>query len=216
MSLLVLKYLPRGPRSRTLRLLDAFLEAVPPTPEETVDLAADPPRVLDTAIVRAYMERNYAGADLSPEDSALLREADRFTEQLQMADTVVLATPMYNFSLPAAVKGWFDAVMQKGKTWTAKNGVYRGLLEGKRAAILMTAARPYDGPLTDWDHALPLVRHCFEFMGFREIRTVRVDGLATSPERAEERLRAAEGECRKIAREWFEAVPRQEVRSGGA
>ena len=42
---------------------------------------------------------------------------DRMTTQLKSADIIVIAFPMYNFSMPAIIKTWFDFVIQKGVTF---------------------------------------------------------------------------------------------------
>ena len=42
---------------------------------------------------------------------------DRMTTQLKSANIIVVAFPMYNFSMPAIVKAWFDSVMQRGVTF---------------------------------------------------------------------------------------------------
>jgi len=42
--------------------------------------------------------------------------SDQFVAELLDADEVILATPMYNFAIPAALKAWIDHVVRAGKT----------------------------------------------------------------------------------------------------
>ncbi len=61
----------------------------------------------------AYINRNILGQKLSPNEEKLLSKMDRMAAELKSADIVVVAFPMYNFSMPAIVKALFDSVMQK-------------------------------------------------------------------------------------------------------
>ena len=47
----------------------------------------------------------------------LLSKMDRMAYQLKSADIVVVAFPMYNFSMPVIVKACFDSVIQHGITF---------------------------------------------------------------------------------------------------
>jgi len=203
MKILLVHFLPRGERSRTRRLLNAFREEAGWAIMEEVDLAFSVPPALDAVSVPVYVKRNYRGEELLEAERAVLAEADQLTDQLKRADVVVLAFPIFNFSVPAAVKAWMDSVMQKGQTWTNDVSGYKGLLSGRRALILMTAGGFYTGARASWDHAAPLARHAFEFMGFSDIRVVRADGLNADPSGAESALMDAEQQTREIAREWF-------------
>lgn len=203
MRVLVIQYLPRGERSRTKRLLAAFRSRLADADVVEVDLAACPPAAFDAVRLPAYVRRNYGGEDLSGAEREALAEADRLAQQVVDADAVVLAFPMFNFSVPAAVKAWMDAVMQKGRTWTAEGGAYRGLKSGCRALVLYTAGGAYDGPRASWDHAGPLARHAFEFMGFDDVRVVRADSQNAAPGIAEEALLNGMAAAREVARDWI-------------
>lgn len=203
MHTLLVHYLPRGERSRTRRLVQAFLAECGRQSVESVDLALHPPAALDTRRLQAYVRRNYAGEALTAEEAESLAGADTLCDQLCRADAVVLAFPMFNFCVPAAVKAWLDAVMQKGRTWNVQQGAPVGLRKGKRALVLMTCGGLFEGARAGWDHAGPLACHAFEFMGFSEIRLVRAEGMNADPARAEARLEEAQKAAGAVAREWF-------------
>lgn len=203
MHTLIAHYLPRGERSRTRRLLDAFLQEHDGGSIELLDLALHPPAALDSESLPAYARRNYAEETLTDGETKALAVADALCEQVRRADAVVLAFPMFNFSVPAAVKAWMDAVMQKGRTWTMRDGMATGLMTGKQALILMTSGGLYEGERASWDHAAPLARHAFEFMGFSDIRLIRADGMNADPAGAEVRITEAQNAVRRVALEWF-------------
>ena len=44
----------------------------------------------------------------SAEERALLAQSDALTSEVERADIMVFAVPIYNFSIPAALKAWVD------------------------------------------------------------------------------------------------------------
>jgi FMN-dependent NADH-azoreductase len=201
--ILAVTYLPRGDRSHTKELLKAALSQAD---EETVthlDLLSTVPDLFDAQRVGAYIHRDYLGEELSDADADSLRKMDGMVEQLHAADIVVLATPMYNFSLPATVKAWFDSVMLKGKTWDADESGYTGLLTGRKALILMAAGGEYDGPMASWDHAMSLAKQEFQFMGFDEVESVWLQGVNLAPDSVPARKQKAAMDAESIMNGWL-------------
>ena len=120
------------------------------------------------------------------------------------ADVVVLATPMFNFSLPAVVKAWFDAVLLKGETWDAGESGYRGLLPGRKALVLMASGGRYEGPMAGWDHGMSLAKQLFQFMGFDDVRPAWASGVnVPNLGPVEKIVAAAQDEVRKAVRDWY-------------
>jgi FMN-dependent NADH-azoreductase len=181
-------------------------EALPGGWASETDLALDPPPLLDARTVPLYERRSYLGQSLSAAELAALAPFDRYVEQIEAADRVVLAFPMYNFSLPAAVKAWLDAVMQKGRTWTADASGYRGLMQGREALVLVSAGGWYQGERAAWDHATPLLRQAFSFMGFDACATVLVEGVNADPAGAPARLAAGRASITRVVEDWRSAT----------
>lgn len=206
MHVALVHYLPRGERSRTRLLLEAAREALPGGWTSETDLARHTPPLLDARTVPLYERRNYLGQALSAEEAALLAPFDRYAGQVEVADRIVLAFPMYNFSLPAAVKAWLDAVMQKGRTWTTDASGYRGLMQGREALVIVSAGGWYRGERAMWDHATPLLRHAFSFMGFASCETVLVEGVNADPAGAPVRLDAGRAAVARVVGAWREAA----------
>lgn len=175
---LVISYIPRT-GSNTKKILDAYTEALPDSVTvTTVDLAIDSPVLLDSDRVNAYVSRNYMGAELTIEQAALLAPLDAYMEQVLAADTIVLAYPMYNFSLPAAVKAWFDGVIQAGQTFAMTSKGVEGKLAGKKAVIISTAGSQYveGSPMATMEHSHSLAEVEFRFMGITDITTIFAGG----------------------------------------
>jgi FMN-dependent NADH-azoreductase len=216
MKTLIVKYLPNK-RSRTQKLLDAFLEGVSDSEIEELDLCKDVPDLFSPEALEAYFGRIIGTI---PRDATIpvLAKMDRMTAQLKSADIVVLATPIYNFSLPATVKAWFDSVMLQGETFQPNpKGAFLGLMTGKKALVLMTAFGTYsrgDGTVGSlfgptYEHGMSLAKLEFKFMGFSDIRGVLGEGM--SPSKTEEAkallLDEAIKRARAISLEWYAKEP---------
>ena len=178
MTIHVISYLPRGQRSSTKRLLDAFLGALDPGHNvDRLDLVSDIPDLFDAPRLDAYLRRSYAGETLTGTDQALMAGMDALAERARAAQTLVLATPMHNFSTPAPVKAWFDAVMLKGFTWDIGPEGFRGLLTDRRAVILATSGGIYEGEMAAFEHLVSYCRSAFTFMGCDPVVEVFAQGM---------------------------------------
>lgn len=204
---LIVSYLPRGERSKTKQLLDTFLtETKDKTKIETLDLATNPPDMFLKENVLAYYKRDYGRQELSPEEASLLAKMDQMVEQLLKADIIVLAYPVYNFSLPAVVKAWFDAIMLKGHTWDSDANGVKGFLSGKKILIMYTSGLDYKKELgnENWDHSLTLGRIEFNFMGANDVEVVHARGMNVYPdEQKTEILDKAKSEIIQITKKWY-------------
>lgn len=219
MKTLIVKYLPNK-RSRTKKMLEAFLEEVSDSEIEELDLCSDVPDLFSVEALEGYFGRIIGAI---PRDTPIqaLAKMDRMTAQLKSCDVVVLACPIYNFSLPAAVKAWFDSVMLHGDTFKPNpKGAFLGLMTGKKALVLMTGFGTYsigDGTVGSlfgptYEHAMSLAKIEFKFMGFSDIRGVLGEGM--SPSKSEDAkailLEEAVEQVRSITQEWYRKESRIE------
>jgi FMN-dependent NADH-azoreductase len=195
MKTLVIKYLPREEKSKTKQILDTFIENISGEIEE-LDLTKDIPDLLLQENLSAYYKRNYGGEELNEVETKSLTKMDKMTEQFLSANKIVLAYPMYNFSLPATVKAYFDSILQKNKTWDIDNGAYVGLMKGKEALIITSAGGKYPG---NNEFSTSLSKALFKFMGI-EAKIIEAHGLGYPD--AEESLEEAKNKAKIIAKEW--------------
>lgn len=82
-------------------------------------------------------------------------------EKLAQADLVIFHTPLWWFSVPAVLKGWFDRVLAMGVAWDGGKIYEKGLLRGKRAMLCVTAGGPDDYYRIDGKHkaTIPQILH---------------------------------------------------------
>jgi FMN-dependent NADH-azoreductase len=178
MKTLIVTYLPSGAASNTRKLLDLFLELAPAGGRDEIDLLATPAPLFTTASMAAYLKRHYARQPLDAAEAAQLAGQDALIARLLAADVLVLAYPMHNFSMPAAVKAWFDAVMAKDVTFRKTPDGFAPMLPRLKALTLYTAGTEYPqgslGGFPHWDGVAALSRIEFEFMGVREAEAIGV------------------------------------------
>ncbi len=111
---------------------------------------------------------------------------------------------MNNFSMPAAVKAWFDSVVLKGQTWDTKNGSFIGLMNGKKALTLVSAGGIYEKePMASWEHALSLTNLVFKFMGYSDVRGILAGGMNTDESVKSSNLEKSVKQAKSIAQEWY-------------
>jgi NAD(P)H dehydrogenase (quinone) len=63
-------------------------------------------------------------------------------KKLRSADLVLFVTPIWWFSVPAILKGWFDRILAMGVAWDGGKIYEDGLLRGKQAMIIAAAGGP--------------------------------------------------------------------------
>lgn len=114
--------------------------------------------------------RLIAANDASTADKDALALSDALIAEIEAADTIVIGLPVYNFSVPAALKAWIDLVARPQKTfhYTADGPV--GLLKGKKVIVAYASGGvPMGAPM---DFATPYMRHFLGFIGLTDVTFV--------------------------------------------
>ncbi|WNE97719.1 NAD(P)H-dependent oxidoreductase [Streptomyces luomodiensis] len=87
------------------------------------DLAADPVPHLEGLAVAAGFT---APDQHTPELRAAFALRDTLASELEQADAVLIAAPMYNFTIPSTLKAWLDHVIIMGRTAGAEQTTVSG------------------------------------------------------------------------------------------
>jgi FMN-dependent NADH-azoreductase len=207
MKTLIVKYIPRNEQSNTKKLLDVFREEISNSNVEELDLLEDIPDMFLRSNLLAYINRNLLGRKMLPREENLLSKMDRMAAQLKSADIAVVVFPMYNYSMPAIVKAWFDSVIQKGVTFGEKRGDGKTIVSNaeKKALILISSGGVYSNEqYSGREHALSLSIQEFQYMGYSDVRGVLAEGMAMKEEVKQTNLDKSMRQIRAIAREWYE------------
>ncbi len=111
----------------------------------------------------------------SSEDRAILAQSDALRAEVERADIIVLAVPIYNFSIPAALKAWVDMVCRNNVDGATALSMLEPTYR-KQAVVLLTSNHTLAGAKDEF--ATDFLRHILAFLGCSEINLVDSTGLA--------------------------------------
>ncbi|MEM1365328.1 MAG: NAD(P)H-dependent oxidoreductase [Pseudomonadota bacterium] len=137
----------------------------------------------------AWLAANWTPADeRTPEQSSKLTDSDTMINEIKAADVLVIGAPVYNFAVPGALKSWVDMVCRAGETFRYTENGPVGLLEGKRAVIVMASGGTKVG--SEIDFASGYLRHIMGFIGITDVEFVAADRLMADQAEAMESAKA--------------------------
>ena len=167
-------------------LIDALRDRLGRITVQTRDLDRTPPPLLDADWIAANFTEPQAR---TAEQRAALAPSDEMVAELMAADVVVIGVPVYNFSVPAALKAWIDQVARARITFRYTENGPEGLLKGRRAYLVMASGGVAAGSETDF--ATGYLRHVLGFLGITDVEIVAADQAMLRPDaiaRARERI----------------------------
>ena len=111
----------------------------------------------------------------SPEMKDILLQSDQLVAELLAADHLVIATPVYNYNIPAVLKAWVDHIVRKGMTLGFDGS---GLVTGKKATVLLASGGVYTeaSPIRDRDIATQYLRLILKVIGITDVTIVAGGG----------------------------------------
>ncbi|MFW1025640.1 FMN-dependent NADH-azoreductase [Vibrio parahaemolyticus] len=190
---LALKSSILGDYSQSNKLVEDFIKNVDQDKLTVRDLAANPLPVLDFAVATALR----ATEDLSQEQQAVVDLSDTLIEEVKAADTLVIAAPMYNFTIPTQLKNWIDLIARAGVTFKyTENGV-RGLIEGKKAIVVTTRGGIHKDSPTD--NVTPYLRTVLGFVGITDVEFVYAEALNMGEDAASKGISDAQSQLATMA-----------------
>jgi FMN-dependent NADH-azoreductase len=186
-------------RQLSRSVVDAWKAADPSLEVVYRDLAADAISHFSAATLVA------AGTPEALRDAAQQHEATLSSETLQEfldADAVVIAAPMYNFTIPTQLKAWIDRVAVAGQTFRYTEAGPEGLCGDKKVILVSTAGGLHAGQPTGAGHE-DFLKVFLGFIGITDLEIVRAHGLAYGEEHRANALSAAQ---LQISNELFAAA----------
>ncbi|HCG9214440.1 FMN-dependent NADH-azoreductase [Vibrio parahaemolyticus] len=190
---LALKSSILGDYSQSNKLVEDFIKNVDQDKLTVRDLAANPLPVLDFAVATALR----ATEDLSQEQQAVVDLSDTLIEEVKSADTLVIAAPMYNFTIPTQLKNWIDLIARAGVTFKyTENGV-QGLIEGKKAIVVTTRGGIHKDSPTD--NVTPYLRTVLGFVGITDVEFVYAEALNMGEDAASKGISEAQSQLSTMA-----------------
>ena len=188
-NILLIQSSPRGSESSSQKVAQSVvndLKARHPEAKVVVrDLAANPPPHVGLPFITGM----YAPAEhRTPDQVQAIAFSDVLIDELFAADTIVIAVPMHNFTLPSTLKAWIDHVARAGRTFNYGSHGPEGLLKGKRVILVLARGGVYSsGPTKPLDFQEPYLRAVLGFLGITDVSAIHVEGAANraiGPEKA--------------------------------
>jgi FMN-dependent NADH-azoreductase len=172
------------------------------------DVGASPPPAVSEAWIGAAFTPT---AERSPEQRCLLSLSDTLISELREADLLLIAAPMYNYGMPAALKAWVDQVVRVAETFTfdLRRGDWplEPILKGK-SLVLLTSSGEFGfapgGPRADMDHLTPHLRTLSRYFGVGETYRVAIEYQEFGDERHRRSVVAAQAEVVRLVEELSE------------
>ena len=151
-------------------------------PNDTVlhrDVGLNPPPAISEAWIAAAFtppaKRSVGQRERLALSNILIEEIDR-------ADLIVIATPMYNYGMPAALKAWVDQVVRINKTFTFD--LDRGdtplepIMTGK-IMVLLTSSGEFGfgsgGIREEMNHLVPHLQTVSGYLGVEEDHHIAIE-----------------------------------------
>ncbi|WP_394149267.1 FMN-dependent NADH-azoreductase [Vibrio maritimus] len=150
------------------------------------DLAAEPVPVLDMAVATALRSTS---DDLSDELKAIVKLSDELIAELQNAEKVVIAAPMYNFMIPTQLKNYFDLIARAGVTFKYTETGPVGLIKDKKVVVVTTRGGIHKDTPRDSMH--DYLATILGFLGMTDVEFVYAEALNMGDEPAAENRASA-------------------------
>jgi FMN-dependent NADH-azoreductase len=166
--------------------LDSYRESHPDDTIIELDLFEENLPYYDTDKING-MYKLANGIELTSSEKEATDTVNKYLNQFLEADKIVMAFPLWNFTIPAPLHTYLDYMGQAGKTfrYTAEGPV--GLLPDKKVALLNARGGVYsEGPAQSSEMSVNYVNTLLNFWGVEDTTTVIIEGHNQYPDRAEE------------------------------
>jgi len=126
-----------------------------------------------------FIDGEWVSANFTPTDQrdeaqlARLTQSDALVQEIKDADIVVIAAPIYNFSVPASLKAWIDMVARVGLSFNYTSEGPVGLLTGKKAYVVIASGGTQIG--SEIDFASGYLRHVLGFIGIHDVSLISAE-----------------------------------------
>lgn len=203
-KLLYIQASPRGQRSKSIQVADAFAEAYKAAhPSNKVELlnvfTADLPAFDGLAVQGKYNILH--GKPHSAQEKQAWDEVLKVIEHFKSADKYVFAIPMWNFSIPYRLKHYLDILIQPDQTFAVSEQGYVGLVKDKPAVVVYSRGGAYSGPAESYDQQKHYIEQILGFIGIKEIQSIIVEPtLYGTPEAVDAMVDERKMKAQQIAR----------------
>ena len=204
MKLLHVIATPREQDSNTMRVATAFLKSLHATygdlSVDTINVfTGDLPAVAGDNIETKYTLMTRQPIDKRHKES--WKQIEFLIEHFLSADIYLISTPMWNFSIPYALKYYIDSIIQPGYLYKYnEQGQPVGLVHGKKMICVTSRGGDYSekSPFHAYDFQEPYLRAIFGFVGITDMHFINAQPMDITPELREAAIAGAIEEARSL------------------
>jgi FMN-dependent NADH-azoreductase len=203
---------PRGEESGTLRVSRAFLESLQ---DQDSELAVDVVNLYDCdlpAVTGDTIKAKYAlmvGQLIDKNHVQSWRRIEALIADFLSADVYLITTPMWNLSIPYALKYYIDCLVQPGYLFRYdETGHLVPLVHGKKMICVTSRGGDYSpaSPMRAFDFQEPYLRAIFGLTGITDIEFINAEPMDVTADLREGAISAAVAAAGKLAGQLIPAV----------
>ena len=207
MNLLKIDASPRGSKSNSIALTDAFVAAyrdtVPSVAVDAMNVWDERLPEFDNAAIDAKY-KGVAGTAMNEAETSVWNRIKALVARFKQADRIVLGVPMWNFAYPYKLKQLIDLVSQRNMLFTFDGVRFGPLLQTPRAMVIYTRGQEYredlPTPPSQFNHQSSYVEFWLHFIGVQDVRALAVEN--TWGDKAEASMRAAREKVAVLAKDF--------------
>jgi FMN-dependent NADH-azoreductase len=175
---------PRGAEAHCWRMADVLQARMESTWHEATTirrvLSQAPPPFVDAGFAAAMGTNTSAH---SASKVAALAASEELIRELETASSLIIATPMHNYTVPAVLKAWIDQVVRFGRTFTSTPQGKVGNLADRPAYVVVSSGGFYSGDLgRQPDFLTPYLTAILATIGITSVTFIRMEGLTRGDE----------------------------------
>ena len=207
MNLLKIDASPRGSKSNSIALTDAFVaayrNAVPSLTVDAMNVWDEKLPEFDNAAIDAKY-KGVAGTAMNDAETSVWNRIKELVARFKQADRIVLGVPMWNFAYPYKLKQLIDLVSQRNMLFTFDGVRFGPLLHTPRAMVIYTRGQEYredlPTPPSRFNHQSRYVEFWLDFIGVQDVRALAVEN--TWGDKTEASMRAAREKVAALAKDF--------------
>ncbi|MCD8511699.1 MAG: FMN-dependent NADH-azoreductase [Bacillus sp. (in: Bacteria)] len=182
--------------------LEKYKEANPEVTITELDLFKENLPYYGTDMINGMFKLS-KGMELTATEKEATSLVNHYLEQFLDADKIMIAFPLWNFTVPAVLHTYFDYLAQAGKTFRYTQEGPVGLLGDKKVVLLNARGGIYsEGPAKDSEMAVNYVKTMLNFWGVKNITSVIIEGHNQFPDRASEMINEGLQKTVSVAKEF--------------
>ena len=136
----------------------------------------------------------------SSEDRAVLAQSEALMREVSAADLLLISVPIYNFSIPAALKSWIDLICRDNVDGGRANNLV-GQDKNKQALIILTSNFTKANAADDF--ATPYLKFMLKFIGIESVTFIDATGFSNDRAGVLARAQVAvKSHCMRIVDTW--------------